>query len=357
MTLPTTRQGRSPAAARHRPSSTATKKTAVNSDAALLAATSSERWAIDRQELDHIRKEAEAKRPVGLQSPSAGPRSQTEQIAAADLQRVHVFLTALPRAKLPSSIECRLKSPTGQRWTRLTVFNRSGARAAQRFEGIITDISASKGLEEEILRISEREQNRIGQDLHDDLCQVLAGLSCLTRVLENRLAPQVPHEVENLREINQQLVEAMDRTRALTHGLYPAKMRSGDARPVLLELAKQVEIRFGVAVRTTFRGRFPAHEAREILQVYRIAQEAISNAIRHGRATRIELALERQNSAMCLSVRDNGTGFSKTRPPSQGIGLQIMQHRADEIGATITVGNSPRRGASVVLHYQPVALL
>lgn len=307
-------------------------------------------------ELDQIRQLAAARKPFPLFSHPSKSAPAHDLVAAADAQRVATFLAALPDRDLPCAIDCRLAEATELRWVRLTVLRRSGPARARRFSGIVTDISPIKKLEDEILAISEREQNRIGQDLHDDLCQVLAGLSCLTRVLENRLAPQLPHEVDNLREINQQLVDAMDRTRALTHGLYPAKMRSGDARASLLELAKQVEIRFGLKVRTDFRGRFPAHAAHEILHVYRIAQEAISNAIRHGRATQIDLTLERRSGGMRLSIRDNGTGFPAGAAPAPGIGLQIMRHRADQIGATIRTGNAPRRGALVVLQYHPAAL-
>ncbi len=346
----------SPEAATHRsPRSAATALAKRDELSAILAATGSRLWETDQTRLATLQRAAAAKQPTVIDD--RAPAKEHETVAPADLRRFAAFLEALPKAPLPCTVDVRLKSATGRRWTRLTVNHRSGSGRKRLYSGIVTDISKCKGLEEEILRISEREQNRIGQDLHDDLCQVLAGLSCLTRVLENRLAPQVPHEVDNLREINRQLVDAMDRTRALTHGLYPAKMRSGDARPALLELAKQVEVRFGVTVKTSFRGQFPAHEAHEILHVYRIAQEALSNAIRHGRATRLDVSLERKKSGMCLCIRDNGTGFPAEQPPRQGIGLQIMQHRADEIGATITVGNSPRRGASVVLHYQPAALL
>lgn len=277
------------------------------------------------------------------------------RVHRTDAQRVAQFLATLGTADLPCSIDWRKESaedaPT---WLRLHVLHRHGTARQRMVSGYLVDISASKKLEFELLAISEREQNRIGQDLHDDLCQVLAGLSCLTRVLENRLAPQLPHEVDNLREINRQLVDAMDRTRALTHGLYPAKMRSGDVRPALLELAKQVEVRFGVKVRTTFRGRFPAHTAHEILQAYRIAQEAISNAIRHGRADRIALGLESTPRGMRLRIEDNGCGFPTTEKTTPGIGLQIMQHRADQIGARIEIGNGARRGALIVLHYQPL---
>jgi signal transduction histidine kinase len=223
-------------------------------------------------------------------------------------------------------------------------------------KGLLTDVTELKHLEAEHLRVSEREQNRIGQELHDDLCQVLAGLSCLTRVLENRLAPRLPEEVGNLREINQQMVDAIDRTRALTHGLYPASMRSGDLRPTLLELVNQVQIRFGVKIDTSLRGPLPHHDVAEVLQVYRVAQEAISNAIRHGGARRIKLALERDGSMLCLKVQDDGTGFPRSQTPHEGIGLQIMRYRANQLGAKLHVGNAPRRGAVVMLHYQPAAM-
>lgn len=323
--------------------------------ASVLQATGSHWWEATRVDLELLHRHATEKRPVALFPKVTPPEFGAGEIAPVDRTRVAAFLATLADAALPCAIDCHLATTPEPRRVRLTVVQRSGPARTRRFVGVVTDISPLKKLEDEILAISEREQNRIGQDLHDDLCQVLAGLSCLTRVLENRLAPQLPHEVENLREINQQLVDAMDRTRALTHGLYPAKMRSGDARASLLELAKQVEIRFGLKVRTDFRGRFPAHAAHEILQVYRIAQEAISNAIRHGRATQIDLTLERRKNGMRLSIRDNGTGFPSGAAPAPGIGLQIMRHRADQIGATIRTGNAPRRGALVVLQYQPAS--
>ncbi|MBK8476116.1 MAG: hypothetical protein IPL39_07310 [Opitutaceae bacterium] len=335
--------------------------TATPMDPALLAdvlgSTQSAWWEADRKQLARIAKLAAQNRVFAPCPRAPLDGGADEEIAPADQQRGAAFFAALPKATLPCSVDYRLTSGANLRWVRHSVLHRSATGPSARYTGVVTDITELKNLEAEILRISEREQNRIGQDLHDDLCQVLAGLSCLTRVLENRIAPQLPGEVPNLREINQQLVDAMGRTRALTHGLFPTAMRSTDMRPALLELAKQVEIRFGVTVRTAFRGRFPEHAAHEILQVYRIAQEAISNAIRHGRATRIAVALHRLSTGMQLSVRDNGTGFAAAQPLQHGIGLQIMHHRASQLGARIEIGNAPRCGALVLLHYQPVALL
>ena len=323
----------------------------------ILGTTHSAWWEADRKYLSDIGKLAALKKPFPPYPRPEAAHNGDGLVALADLQRVADFLGRLSKAKLPSSLDYRISSDGSFRWVRHCVLHRTARGPATRYSGVITDITELRNLEAEILQISEREQNRIGQDLHDDLCQVLAGLSCLTRVLENRIAPLLPDEVGNLREINQELVDAMDRTRALTHGLYPAKMRTNDVRPALLELAKQVEVRFGVTVRTAFRGRFPDHAAHEILQVYRIAQEAISNSIRHGRANRIGLTLCRLTDGMRLSIRDNGTGSPSAQPPQHGIGLQIMHHRASQLGAKIEIGNAPRRGALVLLRYQPAALL
>lgn len=276
-----------------------------------------------------------------------------ECLAPHEHARMLAFVQGLPRAKLPAALEFTTSGRGAGRSLRLTVLRRAGRAGQLVVSGVTTDISAQKRLQSDLLQVTERVQNRIGQELHDDLCQVLAGLSCLTRVLENRIAPQLPAEVENLREINHQLVEAMDRTRALTHGLYPARMRSGDVRAALLELAKEVRVRFGIAIQPRFQGRFPAHSEQEILQVYRIAQEAISNAIRHGRAAHITLRLVSRGETMQLQVQDDGVGFPNHEEPHPGIGLQIMQHRAAQIGGTVQTRNAPRRGALVVLHYHP----
>jgi signal transduction histidine kinase len=152
------------------------------------------------------------------------------------------------------------------------------------------------------------------------------------------------------------MVDAMDRTRALTHGLVPANMKAGDPRPTLQTLAQQVQLRFGVKVLLAFHGTIPSHELAEMLQLYRIAQEAISNALRHGRANCIKLDLRRLHSSMQLTVRDNGIGFPDSKSPHEGIGLQIMRHRASLLGGGVHVGNAPRRGVLLKLQYQPSVL-
>jgi signal transduction histidine kinase len=236
-------------------------------------------------------------------------------------------------------------------WVRHTVEHVSGQARKRVGRGFVCDIQAEKEFQLESLRVSEREQNRIGQDLHDDLCQVLAGVSCLMRVFEGRVAAKAPEEIEWLKELNQQIVDAMHRTRALTHGLFPGKIQIADIRGALLELASQVKTRFKVDINTQFVGRFPKHSSGQIIQIYRISQEAMSNAIKHGRATQISVRLEAQPSVMELSVTDNGTGFSKTENQAPGVGTNIMKYRANMLGGDVSVIDQAPHGVCVRLRY------
>jgi signal transduction histidine kinase len=274
----------------------------------------------------------------------------TESIHPLDIDRVRNILTDIK--PLPFAIDYRLVDTSGAiAWVRHSIIETQKKGRKIIAKGFICDIQTEKELELESLRISEREQNRIGQDLHDDLCQVLAGVSCLMRVAEGRLASKVPEEIPYLTELNQQIIEAMHRTRALTHGLFPGKIQIADVRGALLELVSQVRARFQVEVKTEFTGRFPQHTANQIIQIYRLTQEAISNAIKHGHANCIEVRLEAKPSTMFLSIIDNGTGLSQTEPSEKGVGLNIMQYRTRTLGGEFTIGNAPGRGVRVTLQY------
>jgi two-component system CheB/CheR fusion protein len=267
-----------------------------------------------------------------------------------DRKDVEKFLGNLSPSEVGSFIEYRLQTLDGEAlWVRhwISEFDLS----ADRVSGAIAEIEEIRWLRRESIHISEREQNRIGQELHDDLCQVLAGLGCLLRVLENRVASRVPEEVANLREINRQMVEAMERTRALTHGLFPARLKTLSLREALIELGKQMETRFHVEVAIRFQGAMPRHNSDAILNVYRISQEAASNAIRHGGATKIEISLRRRGPMVELSLRDNGSGCSKPGNGA-GIGMEIMRNRARMLGGDLAMTSSPGQGVTLTVKYQ-----
>lgn len=283
-------------------------------------------------------------------SRKAGSVQWAESIHPLDKDRVARSFRSL--ATTPFNIDYRLVTASGEFvWVRHSVIATEKFGRQLLIKGFVRDIQIEKELELESLRISEREQNRIGQDLHDDLCQVLAGVSCLMRVAEGRLASKVPEEVPAIAELNQQIIDAMHRTRALTHGLFPGKVQISDVRGALLELTQLVQARFQVEIKTQFVGRFPHHTTDRIIQIYRLTQEAISNALKHGHATCIEVRLEAQNANMYLSITDNGSGLCQNEPGGNGVGHHIMQYRTRTLGGELSIRNAASRGVVVSLTY------
>jgi signal transduction histidine kinase len=281
-----------------------------------------------------------------------GPISWSDAIHPIDKSRVKRHFDGLTNESKAADIEYRLVDKNGSViWVRhaTTAAEKRGNRLY--LEGFVTDVQTEKEFQLESLRVSEREQNRIGQDLHDDLCQVLAGVSCLMRVIEGRIAGKVPEEVASFTELNQQIVDAMHRTRALTHGLFPGKIQIADIRGALLELASQIRARFKVTINTEFSGRFPRHSRPQIIQIYRLAQEAMSNSIKHGQATQIDVRLEALSDTMVLSVVDNGSGIDSAAALEGGVGLHIMRYRTQTLGGEFALRNGPDRGAIAQLRY------
>lgn len=286
---------------------------------------------------------------LGVVRQVKGGESWLSIVHPIDQKDVEMFFGSLSPADIGSFIEYRLQTLDGDSlWIRHWVSELD--RSTDRVSGALAEIEEIRWLRRESIHISEREQNRIGQELHDDLCQVLAGLGCLLRVLENRVASRVPEEVANLREINRQMGEAMERTRALTHGLFPARLKTLTIREALTELGKQIETRFPVEVILHFRGTIPQHDTDAILNIYRISQEAASNAIRHGGATRIEIGLRRRGPDVELSLKDNGSGYSKPGDGA-GIGMEIMRNRARILGGELSVSSAPGQGVTLTVKY------
>lgn len=282
--------------------------------------------------------------------PTDSSASWVGKVHPLDRDSVAKFFDRLTSADVGSFIEYRLLTKDEDSiWVRQWISHFDSSRNVA--SGALAEIEEVRWLRRESIHISEREKNRIGQELHDDLCQVLAGLGCLLRVLENRVASRVPEEVPNLREINRQMVEAMERTRALTHGLFPARLKTLSIRDAIQELATQLKTRFRVQVVIGFHGSIPVHHSDSILNVYRIAQEAASNAIRHGGATRIEFEFRKRDSMMEMTINDNGGGYTKPGDGA-GIGMEIMRNRARMLGGDMTVASQPGKGVKINVSYQ-----
>ena len=207
------------------------------------------------------------------------------------------------------------------------------------FTGMIRDLSERKRLEQEVLEVSDREKQRIGQDLHDSLGQLLAGVGFMSKSLEQRLASREIPETGDAKQIAELVTEAITQARSLARGLQPVEAKPTGLNAALEELATSVENLFRVTC--SFKSRPPVliDDATKATHVYRIAQEAVNNAIKHGRAKRIEITLARSDDGgVMLIVQDNGVGFSPTATPARrGLGLQIMSYRAAMIGGSLAI--------------------
>ncbi len=213
---------------------------------------------------------------------------------------------------------------------------------------VAREITERKRLEKEILEVSDREQRRIGYDLHDGLCQHLAGIELKSQVLEQRLSKSLPTAAASAAEIGQAVRDGITQARALARGLSPVTLETDGLLSALNELAINMEKLFGVRCRFEQEGEIHIQNHAVATHLYRLAQEAVSNAIKHGKAKRISIQIKADGDHLYLVVSDNGCGIPENRPKSKGMGLRIMQSRANMIGGTVNVERNISGGTVVI---------
>lgn len=214
--------------------------------------------------------------------------------------------------------------------------------------GTLLDITDRKRLEKEISQISELERRRIGQDLHDGLCQHLAGIEFMSQVLHQRLAAKSKSEAAGAADIAKLVREAISHTRDLARGLSPVVLESEGLMSALQELADSTTKLFHVTCRFHCDVPVLIHDNAVATHLYRMAQEAVNNAIKHGQARRIDISLTASIGQVILAVTDNGAGMAKDRARPGGMGLRIMNYRAGMIGGSLTIQQPPEGGTRVL---------
>ena len=215
-------------------------------------------------------------------------------------------------------------------------------QVSQRTRALTEEIVERERLERELLEISEREQRRIGQDLHDGLCQHLTGAALAGQVLVGKLASLNLPVAADANHVVVILEEAILLSRRLAKGLYPVEIESDGLMLALEEFAATTSKLFKVDCR--FECDLPVliHDSATAGHLYRIAQEAAGNAIKHGKAKAILIRLDASEESTVLSIKDDGSGLPEVLPKNRGMGLRIMAHRSAMIGGIFNA----RRDAS-----------
>ncbi|MGP8152883.1 MAG: PAS domain S-box protein, partial [Smithella sp.] len=212
--------------------------------------------------------------------------------------------------------------------------------------GVITDITAIKKLEKEVLDVSERERQKIGYELHDDLGQHLIGIDVMTKVLRGRLLPISDENARYAGEINQLVKGAIEKTRRLARGLCPVHLTSLGLEASLEQLAASTSDIFNIDCVFHCPRHIPINDNSLATHLYYIAKESIHNAIEHGKSSKIVIEFLNNNGIVSLSILDNGVGIKDTTKVG-GIGIRIMNYRARMIGASLRIESEQSGGALV----------
>ena len=213
---------------------------------------------------------------------------------------------------------------------------------------VMHDISERKATEarrealgREITNASEREQRRIGQDLHDDICQRLAAVKMNMQDLEEKLAEQAPVLMDEADAIVDRLTDAIRITRGLARGLSPVDIEAGGLGMALAALVRSSREMLAIECELETPDDLPNLKPQIATELYRIAQECISNGAKHGHAGVVRVLLRETEAGLMLRVSNNGAAFDPAKISTQGMGLAIMRYRAESIGAKLEFETAP----------------
>lgn len=215
------------------------------------------------------------------------------------------------------------------------------------YVGSIHDMSVHNALQEEVLRIASLEQQRIGQELHDGTQQELAGLGLLAQALVEELHPDHGKAHHMAARLAKGIAQTNHHVQALARGMLPVSIEGSHLMRALAELVSQTESASGLACRFECPQRVDVGSSEVATHLYKIVQEAISNAIKHAHCTTISVQLKREDSRAVVEIDDNGTGIHFQNTTNHGAGMRLMAYRSGLIGGELIIAASKEGGTSV----------
>ncbi len=283
-------------------------------------------------------------------TPALGLREfVSEVIHPDDRMFMRLLIRRMIREGDAFTANCRIVRPEGPtRWVQIA------GEAVRGWDGIvgsiigtIMDVTRLRILEKEILAVGTMIQTRIGQDIHDGLGSHIIGIYMILHSMIANARNGQPILVGELEEIAELVRQAANQARDIARGLIPTMLDTQGFAATLHDMATSLATRFGVECTVDADPVADELEKNAATQMYWIAHEAATNAAKHANATNIVIKVEWQQTALTLTVYDNGRGLPTVVDDDQGLGLHIMRYRAHLIGATLAIDSSQSKGTTV----------
>jgi PAS domain S-box-containing protein len=268
--------------------------------------------------------------------------SQVGQVAMHYLEKAF-------RTGQPQKFVCQYLLPGRLRHFEVRIALRGNSTAV----AAVRDVTDRESLEREVIENSNRVQMRIGQDIHDGLGQHLTGITFLSRALEKALSAKNLPEAAEAAEISRLVIEALAQTRNLARGLFPVDIETTSICQSLRELARTIEQMFNICCTVECASDLLITHKGISTHLFRLAQEATNNAVKHGKAQRVSILLGSNGRQAVLRITDDGVGFPPTSERKAGLGLRIMSYRAQKIGGTLDIQPGQHGGTVVTCSFNP----
>ncbi|MEZ5387523.1 MAG: PAS domain S-box protein [Prosthecobacter sp.] len=249
--------------------------------------------------------------------------------------------------------DTRLRTKDGK-WRVVELRSTSTRRADGQADRIIitgTDMTERNRLQQEIMRVVEQEHARIGHDLHDGVGQTMTGIVTMMEALENELEGETKVFAERIHEL---LAQSVSEVRRMSHGLSPTSIKYRGLSGALQLLAETVRTNFRTPCECEADAMIEIRDKDKEAHLFRIAQEAVTNALRHGKPSRVAISLRQGVGGTCeLKVEDDGVGIKRKKDSVPGgIGVRVMEYRANLIGGRLKVSSSGKKGCVVSCQFE-----
>jgi len=216
---------------------------------------------------------------------------------------------------------------------------------------VIRNITKRKELEKEIITISEKERQRIGQDIHDDIAQNLAAIDILAKILHSHIAENEADYKDKLSDIIQIISGTLNNSRLLARGLSPISIENENIRDIIEDFSSETRSLFQIECTYTIEGNISQVDRFTLIQIYYIIKESLSNIVKHSNCNSIHISLFQENERVTLEIIDDGVGF-EANISTKGLGLKIMRYRSEVINGMMLIRSTKNQGTTISLTFE-----